>query len=114
MSSILPLGTSNCRDYEKKWTNISLDTTWKNCIEQNNFSKDSTMTDEEKKKQVTQVCCQQVLQCTDPNEWLKSKGYSGTCQVSQEPDRPHFGNIKVSDYIAKINLENNERFFGVF
>lgn len=48
---------------------------------------------EEKNYRMNLVCCNEVLQCNNPNEWLKKNNISFKCP--EEKKLPHFGDIKV-------------------
>jgi len=98
-SSQDPLSYPTCDKLEKKWAgskSTNLRQEWTNCATlANPISKDpewGDFTDKEKMEKINSYCCELVMQCSDPNEWLEKNNIKQgmTCTVSKEPDRPHF------------------------
>ena len=71
---------------------------WESCINDQRTRGD---TQQEKQQNMLKECCNLVLQCKKPNEWLKSNWddnkYNLYCPTPKKIDHPHFGDIKPAD-----------------
>ena len=90
MSSQNPLSYTSCDEYEKK---ISLPFSHPNHIGPVNTHPNAKNTNTLQKLWKTcnksTNCCSKVLQCNNPNEWLKKNNFNDRCTINQ-PTGPHF------------------------
>ena len=71
---------------------------WKNCITDQRPKGKDLDTEEAKQRFLLSGCCNKVLQCNNPNQWI-DKNWSDnkfglSCPPPQKNDHPHFGDIK--------------------
>jgi len=71
---------------------------WKNCITDQRPQGKDLDTEEAKQRFLLDGCCNEVLQCNNPNEWLsknwKNNKFDLKCPKSEPSPHPHFGDIK--------------------
>jgi len=98
MSSQDPLEQQNksCDQLNSDW-NGELNTVWKNCVDDKKEMEGNRLWKklgkQEKQNKMNAICCQEVLQCNNKNDWLQKNNYSYRCTIKEEPNQPHFGSI---------------------
>jgi len=86
-----------CETLNKEWKG-NLQREWDNCTIDNTIKKDLSwkdLNDDEKQDKINAMCCENILQCNNPNQWLKKHNYNVTCADLGKPSPfPHFGDIR--------------------
>lgn len=86
-----------CETLNKEWKG-ELQREWHNCITDNPLKKEPSwenLKDDEKQAKINAMCCEEVLQCNNPNQWLKKHNYNVTCaNLGNPPPFPHFADIR--------------------
>ena len=106
-----PLDTPTCEGLDKRWKG-RLKRSWNNCSTNNIITKDpewKELSATQKQAKINTMCCEKVMQCSNPNEWLQNNNINVTCVGSSAPNQPHFGLTK--QHSAKIT---HPMLFGVF
>ena len=91
-----------CDQLDKEWnkgiTPSSLRNEWNNCTDSPIKDKDpiwKKLNPYERQKNTNLLCCKEVLQCNNPNEWLKKNNIQFSCPDSGQPSPyPHFGDLR--------------------
>ena len=92
---------NTCDQLDKDWHNStspsSLYNEWNNCSNSPIRDKDplwNKLKAEEKQQKINLMCCKEVLQCANPNEWLETNNIQFRCPEEKPVPFPHFGDIK--------------------
>jgi hypothetical protein len=113
-----PLNTQSCQKYEKTWKD-GLKSHWDNCTNNTPENKNplwNELSDVQKQEKINVECCDEILQCKDPNTWLKNNNYKFRCPVREKPNFPHFGtsqNQSSTNPLVNDKLLNNLK-YGVY
>lgn len=97
-----PLNEQNrsCKQYNQHILEIGgepLRREWNNCINDQRPQGKDLVTQEQKQRFLMDGCCNKVLQCNNPNEWLAKNWdnkFDLKCPESAPSPHPHFGDIK--------------------
>lgn len=103
MSQDDPLNFTDCFTYEKLPRTVTLHDSWNFCVsglEKNKNPEWKDLDDKQKQQNQNDLCCKEILQCKNPNDWLKHKKINVTCPSHNV--YPHFGDIK--SHKEKIRL----------
>lgn len=77
-----------------KELNGTLQQEWNNCTIDNPLKNNplwKSLDEDQKQTKINAMCCEEVLQCNNPNQWLKQHNYNVTCTYSGKGgDFPHF------------------------
>jgi hypothetical protein len=107
------LNKSECCDtLDKKWGEDGLKQVWNNCVENNPIKNDPEWKGKSKKtvdSKINSYCCEEVMQCCDPNDWFSKNSINVQCAIKKDPDYPVFGDIKYTEG----NGKNNSIWWGV-
>jgi hypothetical protein len=99
-----------CERLNKEWKG-ELKSVWHNCVTSKRLKKNpewKDLSDDDKRTKINGVCCEEVLQCNNPNQWLnnegiKSNGQTITCPNLGKPSPfPHFGDIRPQASVQNI------------
>ena len=80
-----------CKQLDKN-PNSNLKQAWNNCVVNNRMENNPewvNLTPKEKQDKINNVCCNEALQCTTPNQWLKDNKINVTCP-KKGSNGPHF------------------------
>jgi hypothetical protein len=101
---LMALHTPTCNTLDKGWksdnSSTSLKNEWLNCVSVDNpLRKDpewKELSDKEIQNNINIHCCNYVMQCKNPNEWLVKNKINVICPLETKPNYPHFGDIQMS------------------
>lgn len=82
-----------CDNYDKLWKSKggSLKNEWLGCTQDNPIRKYDP-------SKVIPTCCEEIMQCKNPNEWFQKNNINSTCIIHKKPDQPHFGTVQKQQY----------------
>jgi hypothetical protein len=96
----------------KRKYNDSLMQSWTNCMNHDDSDKNPERQDlnsDEKNALAVSDCCNQILLCNNPNDWLKKKNISAICETPPDPIQPHFGDLKY-----RVSSSIHPMMYGVY
>ena len=110
--SLSPLNYPTCDTLENQWNhqdkNISLKREWNDCVTNNTKNPQwKKLSTKQQQSKVNQMCCEEVLQCSEPNKWLHKNNFDVTCNITSQPIQPHFGDVHKEKMKQTMN-------FGVY
>ena len=105
----------SCDQLDQQWQSglmpSSLLNEWKNCVNSPDRDKNILWKDlplQERQQKMNLECCELVMQCNNPNDWLQKNNINFACPVQKQPDYPHFGDLK------PVSNNKNNHWAGVF
>ena len=116
-----PLNYPSCSELEKQWdhpdNDLSLKREWNDCVTNNPLAQKNPewkkLSDKSKQSKINQMCCDEVMQCKNPNGWLLKNNFDVKCNLESTPDQPHFGDVQ-SHAQTHSNKMKKTMMFGVY
>lgn len=111
---LMPLNTPTCISLDEQWksnnSGTSLKNEWENCVNDDRMKKNpewGDLSDKEIQNNINVRCCNYVMQCKNPNGWLKRNKINFKCPLETKPNYPHFGDIQ-------LDIEHQKRMIDTF